>query len=528
MTNHHLHKPVRPGGDRPSGQAGEHARELVDRLASRGLRASGEPHRGSLAGGIAVAAQRVDVRPYAGRLVVLLPDLRDPRELVWNWPRLYSGHEHTGAHWFQPFGPARAYDAVADKVVAAIDADVRRRRGAAKGRALLARPGGEAGERQVLDNVGRPLHKLVYRQVVALDAAQRNVEDPALLRRLYEIDHLAMRTLRGLERIAVLGGATARQLPRPMPLPTAMMQATAQVEHYSRVRIPPPGFDVELPRDVAPEITLLLAELIENATRFSPRDTEVVVAAEAVTSAGVRIEIIDRGLSMPQGQRASLNRLLAAPDSADLREQIIGKRIGLLVVARLAERHGVRVVLHPRTGAGTRAVVEVPESLLCWAQLPLLPPEPAARVITGVLEPEAEPQVAVPVPVLSSRTDPEPIESADPAEPIESADALLPRRRTSTAAATEPVPTEPVSAPETDSAAGGPPLPQRTGAHRRGGSHRVVSGPNTISGPTGPTGAGAGIGAADAFLQGVRVRATPAAAQTPDQAEGGPPPEPPK
>lgn len=522
MTTDHLHKPVRTSGDRPSGQASEHARELVDRLASRGLRASGDPHRGSPAGGMAVAAQRVDVHPYAGRLVVLLPDLRDPRELVWNWPRLYAGHEHTGAHWFQPFGPAWAYDAVADTVVAAIDADVRRRRrDAGQGRALPARPDGEAGERQVLDSVGRPLHKLVYRQVVALDAAQRNVEDPALLRRLYEIDHLAMRTLRGLERIAVLGGAMARQLPEPLSLATVMRQAAAQVEHYSRVRIPPPGIDVELPRDAAPEITLLLAELIENATRFSPPGTEVLLTASSVGSAGLRIEITDRGLPMPQDQRAALNRLLADPGSAVLRDQIIGNRIGLLVVARLAERHRLRVALHPRTGGGTRAVVELPESLLLESRLPLLSPAPTARVITGVIEPAAEP-VTGPAPAQPAK----PVAPAKPVEPVEAADAPLPHRRAKPEAGTEPAP------PTTDSAAGGPPpLPRRAaGAHRRGGAHRAVSGPSTASDSTTGSTAGAGIGAAADFLQGVHDPATEPAAdrtadRTADQTEGGPPPQ---
>ncbi|MGP4029688.1 sensor histidine kinase [Actinomadura sp. 3N407] len=508
MTSSHPRTRTRPGDD----QLAEHARRLVDRLTGRGLRAVGAPHVGGLPGVMAVAAQRVDVHPYAWRQALLLP-AQELDEPFWHWPRPYSGYEDTGARWFQPFCPASAYDDTANEIVAAIDVDLRnrdRRGDAGPVQALLARPDGEAGERQVLDNVGRPLHKLVYRQLVALDATQRGVEDPALLRRLYEIDHLAMRTLRGLERIAVLGGAMARQLPEPLPLSTVMRQAAAQVEHYSRVRIPPPGIDVELPRDVAPEITLLLAELIENATRFSPLETDVLLTAAPVPSAGLRIEIADRGLPMPQDQRAALNRLLAEPGSAVLREQIISKRIGLLVVARLAEHHGVRVVLHPRTGGGSQAVVELPEALLLESRLRLLSAAPTARVIRGVLEPAVEPVIV-----------PAPAQPAQPAKPVEAAgavDAPLPRRRTKPAAGAEPA-----SAPKTDSAAGGPPpLPSRGGAHRRGGSHRAVSNPSATNDSTGSNTSGAGIGAAAAFLQGVHDPATEPDA---DQTEGGPPPE---
>ncbi|WP_433464035.1 ATP-binding protein [Spirillospora sp. CA-128828] len=499
MTTHPSQALVRPGVDEPSGQARDHARELVDRLTARGLSASGKPHTGSPAGAMAVSAQRVDLHPYAGRLVVLLPGPHDPGELLWHWPRLYSGHEHTGACWFQPFSPAAAYDDTATMVAAAIEADVRRRHA-----------DGEAGVRQVLDRIGQPLHKLVYRQLMVLDELQRGVEDPALLRRLYGIDHLAMRALRGLERIAVLGGARARQLPEPLQLSTVLRQAASQVELFPRVRIPPPGIEVDLPRDAAPEITLLLAELIENATQLSPADVVVTVTPGDPPSAGLRIEIADRGLPMPPDQRATLNRVLADPDSVELREQIITGPIGLLVVARLAERHGVQVRLHPNPGGGTRAVVELPETLLLKPRLPFMSaPQPPTQVITGALEPVAEL-------VRPSRTPSPHTEPAKPSDTIEPAEAPLPRRRGdphSEARTTSAPETEPGPEPGDGSL---PPLPRRPGAHR------TVSGPDVTNSPatsSNSTATGADVGPVAAFLQGAHAPdATPPADRATDHA----------
>ncbi|WP_344907754.1 sensor histidine kinase [Actinomadura meridiana] len=285
---------------------------------------------------------------------------RGAADLAWHWERPLVGYRHP-VRWFQPFCPAGTPDRAADAIVASLAA--RARAHAFLAHAPFASAGGDANERELLDSAARPVHALVYRLLEVLAATQRGVEDPALLRQLFAIDHLGMRTLRALERLGVLGGATARRLPEPLPLSTVMRQAAAQVEHYRRVRIPPTGIDVDVPQDAAPELGLLLAELIENATRFSHPDTDVLVTV-AATSGGVRIEVADRGLSMAPDKRAALNRLLAQPDEASPRDQIITGTIGVLVVAILAQRNDVRVVLNPGADAGTRAVVELPDTVL--------------------------------------------------------------------------------------------------------------------------------------------------------------------
>ncbi|MEU4827737.1 ATP-binding protein [Actinomadura sp. NPDC023710] len=448
---------------------------------------------------MAVAARRVDVHPYAGRLVVLLPS-RSRGELLWHWPRPYSGHEHVGACWFQPFSPAAAYDDTADRIAAVIDADLRRRaEDGGLAQALTRRD--EAWLREVLGSIGRPLHKLVYQQVEVLDGLQKKVEDPSLLRGLFGIDHLGMRTLRGLERIAVLAGVRARALPEPLLLTRVLREAGSQVKDFPRVRFPSLGPEVALSGDVAPEIGLLLAELIENATRFSARDTDALVtvaSTENPLSAGLRIEIADCGqLPMPSAQLVALNRLLAEPDSVDLHEQIVKGPIGLLVVAILAERHGVRVELHPRLGGGTQAVVELPGALLLEPRLPVPAAPLPALATSDVSEPVVE-SLRGPWPPLPALP-----ELAMPAKPIEPVGAAS----TSPPAGSAPgaVTVLPNTGPSTEPAAGGPPpLPRRRGAHRTADRHRAVSDPDLAVSP-GSTPTGPDVGAAAAFVQGVHA-----------------------
>lgn len=376
-----------PSGGEQAVRAREHAGELARCLTTRRLRAAAVPLAGSPAGAMAVLVQRMD-DPYVDRLVVLLPSLRDPGELYWHWRRRFKGRRRGGAHWFQPFVPATEPGKAAAAVEAAIDLEVR-------DRARSAHTGAEPVEsvadfdRQILVRMGRPQYLLVYRIQAALDAVEKQVEDTYLLHELLKIDHLNTQVLRGLERQAALGGATARKANEPLSLARVMRQAVTQVEHYRKVRVqvPPPDEDADLPGYAGPEIRLLLAELVENATKFSPDAAEVQMAAVPVPG-GVNIEITGRGLPMTADLYTSLNRLLADPDTVSLREQILAGPIGLLVVSDLARRHGIQVTLQPSEPEGTRAVVALPAALLT-APRPTAPRPtarrsfPAARAASG-------------------------------------------------------------------------------------------------------------------------------------------------
>ncbi|MEU0526614.1 ATP-binding protein [Streptomyces niveus] len=233
----------------------------------------------------------------------------------------------------------------------------------------------EAGARQQVDvfvNIAQRLHALVNRALARLDDLESEVEDPDLLGGLFGVDHLVTQFRRQVESLAVMGGAVPRRINKPVPLPTVLRQGVAEIEQYARVRViqPPEG---TLPGYAAAEVIHLLAELVENAARFSAPETQVTLRAERVP-AGLAIEIDDRGLPMAPEKLERMNRLLTRPDQFDIREQLEDGRIGLFVVAQIARRHDIDVALRRNIYGGTQAVVVLPSALLDAA-----PPAPAQR-----------------------------------------------------------------------------------------------------------------------------------------------------
>ncbi|MEV0779744.1 ATP-binding protein [Streptomyces sp. NPDC050428] len=233
----------------------------------------------------------------------------------------------------------------------------------------------EAGARQQVDvfvNIAQRLHALVNRALARLDNLESEVEDPDLLGGLFGVDHLVTQFRRQVESLAVMGGAVPRRINKPVPLPTVLRQGVAEIEQYARVRViqPPEG---TLPGYAAAEVIHLLAELVENAARFSAPETQVTLRAERVP-AGLAIEIDDRGLPMAPEKLERMNRLLTRPDQFDIREQLEDGRIGLFVVAQIARRHDIDVALRRNIYGGTQAVVVLPSALLDAA-----PPPPVQR-----------------------------------------------------------------------------------------------------------------------------------------------------
>ncbi|MFW6725260.1 sensor histidine kinase [Streptomyces sp. MAR4 CNY-716] len=240
------------------------------------------------------------------------------------------------------------------------------------------RPVGGAGQVEVFLYVAHRQHSLVTQCLAGLDDLQRNIEDPDLLDIVFGIDHLVTRIRRQAESMAVLGGRMPRSISEPVLVQTVMRQAIGEIEQYQRARMAPLHQRIALPGYVAADVIHLLAELAENATAFSPPQTQVILRVEPV-SAGLLIEVDDRGLGISPDKRAELNRLLAAPDEADLRELLRQTRIGLLVAALIAQRHQIRIELYPNLAGGTQAQVLVPGELLTTA--------PAAHVPTPVSAP---------------------------------------------------------------------------------------------------------------------------------------------
>ncbi|WP_285492743.1 ATP-binding protein [Actinomadura sp. NBRC 104425] len=254
--------------------------------------------------------------------------------------------------------------------------DLHRERHAAREAVMRAASlrSGTGADRQVevFVNVARRMQSLVHREIGLLDELEARVEDPELLKGLFTIDHLATRMRRQSESLAVLGGASSRrQWTRPVDMYEVLRSSVAEVEQYPRVKVVPPVLGA-LRGDAVADVIHLVAELIENATRFSPPHTHVLLRTERV-AAGLAVEVEDRGLGMAAAEQRRMNELLADPDRVSVDELLRDGRIGLFVVASLARRHGVRVRLRSNVFGGTQAVAVLPNELVT-----LVPRETAA------------------------------------------------------------------------------------------------------------------------------------------------------
>jgi signal transduction histidine kinase len=252
--------------------------------------------------------------------------------------------------------------------------------------------------RDVYLSLARRTQGLVHRQLTLLDDMERRENDPDNLDGLFRLDHLATRMRRNAENLIVLAGATAgRTWRRPVPVIDVIRAAVAEVEDYTRVTVPPPN-PAGVAGIAAGDAAHLLAELIENATAFSPPHTPVQVRGQLVTN-GYVVEVEDRGLGMSDEDLAAANADLRSPSEFVLSSTV---RLGLFVVGRLAVRHGIRVELRSSPYGGTTAIVLIPAALII-ATDPLgatraVPAEPELDAVPAAL---VAPAAAVPAPARS-------------------------------------------------------------------------------------------------------------------------------
>ncbi|MFD7285386.1 ATP-binding protein [Streptomyces sp. NPDC059863] len=222
---------------------------------------------------------------------------------------------------------------------------------------------GDEQKVEVFVNLARRLQSLVHREIQLLDELENEVEDPELLKGIFHVDHLATRIRRHAENLAVLGGAISRrQWSRPVSMTEVLRSAIAEVEQYPRIKLVPP-IDGTLRGHAVADVIHLLAELVENATLFSSPHTQVLLRAQHVT-AGLAIEVEDRGLGMPFNEQKKMNGLLTDPDQVNVAHLLQDGRIGLFVVSALARRHGIAVRLQSNIYGGIQAVLVLPQALL--------------------------------------------------------------------------------------------------------------------------------------------------------------------
>ncbi|MGZ9929737.1 nitrate- and nitrite sensing domain-containing protein [Streptomyces sp. NC-S4] len=219
------------------------------------------------------------------------------------------------------------------------------------------------GVSEVFVNLARRNQVLLHRQLTLLDTMERRTEDTEELADLFRLDHMTTRMRRHAEGLVILSGAApSRQWRKPVQLMDVVRAAVAEVEDYERIEVR------RLTRlgivgPAVADVTHLIAELLENATVFSPPHTAVQVHGERVAN-GFTLEIHDRGLGMTPEALLDANLRLAETPEFELSDT---DRLGLFVVSRLAQRHSVKVVLQPSPYGGTTAVLFLPAALLTEA-----------------------------------------------------------------------------------------------------------------------------------------------------------------
>ncbi|WP_170201596.1 sensor histidine kinase [Actinocorallia herbida] len=231
------------------------------------------------------------------------------------------------------------------------------------------------GLNHVFTNLAWRSQSLLHRQLRMLDAMERRTTDATELDDLFKLDHLTTRMRRHAESLVILSGATAmRGWDAPVPSNDIMRAALGEVEDYARVEITGTT-SASLEGNAVADVTHLLAELIENATVFSPPSTTVEVRADLVGN-GLAIEVVDRGVGMDADDLKAFNRRLAEAPEFDLAES---NRLGIFVVARIAARQGIKVTLTPSVYGGITAVVLIPGTLVVQAGNEVPPREAPVR-----------------------------------------------------------------------------------------------------------------------------------------------------
>ncbi|WP_169808784.1 sensor histidine kinase [Microtetraspora niveoalba] len=261
---------------------------------------------------------------------------------------------------------------------------------AAVGQAALRR-----GVNQVFLNLARRKQGLLHRQLTMLDTMQRRATDPESLEDLFRLDHLTTRMRRHAEGLIILSGATpGRSWRKPVAVVDVVRAAIAEVEDYTRITLMPMP-NASLVGSAVTDLIHLTAELLENATIFSPPQTRVQVRGELVAN-GLVIEVEDRGLGLTPEEYGTINERLATPPEFDLADS---DRLGLFVVSRLASRYGVSVVLRASPYGGTTAIILIPRELVAKDGAP-----PAITGSVATDECDAVTGTVTPAPVTGSMT----------------------------------------------------------------------------------------------------------------------------
>ncbi|WP_245727631.1 sensor histidine kinase [Streptomyces vietnamensis] len=266
---------------------------------------------------------------------------------------------------------------------------------------------------------------LVERQLGVIEKLEEREQDPDRLATLFKLDHMATVMRRHSENLLVLAGHEhVHGHAGPVPLVDVLRAAVSEIERYERVTIQSLPPHAQVAGFAADDLSHLVAELLENATSFSPPDAEVQLSGWLLESGEVMLSVQDAGIGMTAGRFAELNARLAEADP----EAFEGEGLGMRVIALLAARHGVRVELREQKPGGTAAVVVLP--------LPLLPTAPPTAVTEPVRVAGAAPAIQLPGSAAEANSNTLPSRTRDPL--VEAAEAAFLAAETGPAQTQEP------------------------------------------------------------------------------------------
>ncbi|MFF5564934.1 nitrate- and nitrite sensing domain-containing protein [Streptomyces sp. NPDC012623] len=213
----------------------------------------------------------------------------------------------------------------------------------------------------IFTNLSRRNQSLIEGQLTLISDLENNEGDPDQLQNLFRLDHLATRMRRNGENLLVLAGEEpGRRWNQPVPLVDVLRAASSEVESYERIELTGVP-ETEIHGQAVTDLVHLLAELLENATTFSSPQTKVRVTATRLPDGRVMIEIHDKGIGLTAEDFADINHKLSNPPVVDAS---VSQRMGLFVVGRLSDRHGIRVQLRPSgEQAGTTSLVMLPDAI---------------------------------------------------------------------------------------------------------------------------------------------------------------------
>ncbi|WP_371654928.1 MULTISPECIES: nitrate- and nitrite sensing domain-containing protein [unclassified Streptomyces] len=247
----------------------------------------------------------------------------------------------------------------------------------------------------IFTNLSRRNQSLIEGQLTLITDLENNEADPDQLESLFKLDHLATRMRRNGENLLVLAGEEpGRRWNQPVPLVDVLRAASSEVESYERIELTGVP-ESEIHGQAVTDLVHLLAELLENATTFSSPQTKVRVTATRLPDGRVMVEIHDKGIGLTAEDFADINHKLANPPTVDA---AVSQRMGLFVVGRLSDRHGIRVQLRPSgEQAGTTSLVMLPDAITHGGGGQALPGD---DFTVSQIIPEQQQSFEAPAPVL--------------------------------------------------------------------------------------------------------------------------------